>query len=99
MDENDKPSKLGETVASINPDLYPGIYTVLTILLTMPASSATAERSFSVMRRVKSYLRSTMRTERMTGLALMHVYRDVNIDIDQVVMKFAGSKSRRLDFV
>ncbi|XP_052809394.1 zinc finger MYM-type protein 1-like [Mya arenaria] len=83
MDENDKPSTLGETVASTNPDLYKGVYTVLTILLTMPASSATAERSFSVMRRVKTYLRSTMRTERMTGLALMHVYRDVNIDIDQ----------------
>ncbi|XP_052799033.1 zinc finger MYM-type protein 1-like [Mya arenaria] len=99
MDENDKPSTLGETVASTNPDLYKGVYTVLTILLTMPASSATAERSFSVMRRVKTYLRSTMRTERMTGLALMHVYRDVNIDIDQVVSKFAGSKSRRLDFV
>ncbi|WAR31271.1 P52K-like protein [Mya arenaria] len=73
MDENDKPSTLGETVASTNPDLYKGVYTVLTILLTMPASSATAERSFSVMRRVKTYLRSTMRTERMTGLALMHV--------------------------
>lgn len=99
MDESDKPSKLSETVASTNPDLYPGISTILTNLLTMPASTATAERSFSVMRRVKNYLRATMRTECMIGLALMHVYRDVNIDIGLVVTRFAGSKSRRMDFV
>lgn len=38
-------------------------------------STASAERSFSPMRRVKSYLRSTMYTERLTGLAHenMHV--------------------------
>jgi len=42
-----------------NRGLYPAIYSVISILLTMPVSSATSERSFSAMKRMKSYLRST----------------------------------------
>ena len=34
------------------------------------------------MRRLKNYIRSTMLTERMSGLALLHAYRHMEIDID-----------------
>ena len=47
-------------------------------------SSCEAERSFSALRRIKSYLRSTMSSERFAGLALMHLHSDVDIDIDEV---------------
>ena len=47
-------------------------------------SSCEAERSFSALRRIKSYLRSTMSSERFVGLALMHLHSDVDIDIDEV---------------
>ena len=46
-------STLGETLANTNSDLYPNIVTCLHILLAMPVSTATAERSFSSMRRLK----------------------------------------------
>ena len=95
----DKPMTLSDTLASTNKVLYPGIYTTLAILLTMPPSTATAERSFSVMKRLKTYLRSTMLTERMSNLAKLHIYRDVNIPIDSIIEKFADSKKRRLDFM
>ena len=52
-----KPSNLKDT----NEELYPSISTVLLILYTMPASTATTpERSFSVLCRLKTYLRTTM---------------------------------------
>ncbi|XP_053381948.1 52 kDa repressor of the inhibitor of the protein kinase-like [Mercenaria mercenaria] len=63
--------------------LYPNIHVVLKILLTMPVSTASAERSFSSLRRLKTYLRNTMTEERLTGLALMHIHRNHQIDIDQ----------------
>ena len=63
---------LTETLQHANPDLYPNVVTIIIILLTMPVSTATLERSFSTMRRVKTYLRSTMKTERIAALALMH---------------------------
>lgn len=64
----------------------------------MPASTATAEWSFSMMKRIKTYLRSTMTTERLSALATLHAYREVEIDRQSVIRKFANDKSRMLDF-
>ncbi|XP_076076084.1 52 kDa repressor of the inhibitor of the protein kinase-like [Mytilus galloprovincialis] len=66
--EGQIPGTLAESLNLCNVDLYPNIYTCLLILLTMLVTTATAERSFSVMRRVKTYLRSTMTTDRLSGL-------------------------------
>ena len=52
---DEKPVTLTETLQHANPDLYPNVVTIITILLTMPVSTATPERSFSTMRRVKTY--------------------------------------------
>ena len=71
---NPKPGTLVDTVKAINEALYPNVHVCLSVLVTMPVATATAERSFSVMRRVQTYLRSTMRTERLSSMALMHAY-------------------------
>ena len=81
-----------------DPDLYPSIYRIICILLTMPVSSATSERSFSAMQCVKSYLRSTMGDERLSNLSLLHVHRHLNVDVDTAINDFISRKSRRLDF-
>ena len=52
---------------------YPNIRLCMMVLLCMPVSTATAERSFSTMRRVKTYLRNTMTTERLSGLGLLNI--------------------------
>jgi hypothetical protein len=39
-------------------------------LLTMPVASATAEISFSVLRRLKTYVRLTMKNDRLSSLGL-----------------------------
>ena len=44
-------------------------------------SSCEAERSFSALRRIKSYFQSTMSSERFAGLALMHLHSDVDIEV------------------
>ena len=52
-------------VDCINPTLYRNVNTIVTILLTMPVSTATPERSFRTIRRVKTYLRANVKTERL----------------------------------
>ena len=47
---NDLPTAFCTTLNCVNPVLYPSIDTILCVLLTMPVASATAERSFSVLR-------------------------------------------------
>ena len=64
----------------------------------MPVSTATPERFFSTMHRVKTYLRSTMKTERLAALALMHAYRDIAIDVETLTLEFCAKKNRRLAF-
>ena len=94
----EKPVALTETLQHANPDPYPNVVTIITILLTMPVSTATPERSFSTMRRVKTYLRSTMKRERLSALALMHAYRDMPIDVEALIHEFCPKKNRRLAF-
>ena len=45
--------------------------------MTIGVSSATAERSFSSLRRIKTYLRSTMTQERLSNLALLYIEQDI----------------------
>ncbi|RVE46777.1 hypothetical protein evm_008561 [Chilo suppressalis] len=54
---------------------YPQVKTALEILLAMPYSTATIERSFSTLRRVKTWLRSTMIEDRLNGLCLLSVHK------------------------
>ena len=49
---------------------------LMQLILVMPATNASSERSFSALRRVKSYLRSTMLQERLNYLMLLHVHKD-----------------------
>ena len=57
---------------------------LLQIILTLPVSVASAERTFSTLRRLKTWLRSGMSAERLTGLALLHTHADILVDIDKI---------------
>ena len=46
------------------------------LLLTIPVSSARAERSFSALRRLKTYTRSTMTAARSNHVALLHIHQN-----------------------
>lgn len=89
------PHDLQETLNKTNKDLYPGIYIILNIFACMPVSTATAERSFSTMRRVKTYLRNTMTTKRLSGLGLLNVYREKEIQTERVLDAFSRKKERK----
>jgi len=93
----ERPAALADTLDCINPILYRNVNTILTILLTMPVSTATPERRFSTMRRVKTYLRATMKPERLSALALMHA-EDLTIDGEAVAGEFWGKKNTMLNF-
>ena len=47
------------------------------LVLVIPVTNGSSERSFSAMRRVKSYLRSTMSQERLNHLMILHVHKDL----------------------
>ena len=61
----------------------------------MPVSIATPKRSFCTDAGVKTYLvRSTMKTERLAALALMHALRDMPIYVEAVIRELCAKKNR-----
>ena len=98
-DVNTVPSSAIEALCACHADIYSNVYILLTILGTLPVSTATSERSFSTMRRLKTYLRSSIGNERITGLALLSIHKDRQIDREKIMIDFVASNNRRSDFL
>ena len=75
---------------------FPNLAILYRIDLTNPISSAKAERTFSCLKLIKSFLRSSMGEERLSNLALLCIERDIKIDIDKVIARFAKDKNRQM---
>lgn len=59
--------------ASLN--LFGEVLKLIKLLLVCPASAASAERSFSGLRRLKTWLRASISQERLTHLAILHAHQ------------------------
>ena len=66
-------------------------------MFVMPATNAVSERSFSALKRVKTYLRSTTGEGRLNHLMLLHVHKELadGIDMVEVTNLFVGDKQWR----
>lgn len=80
-------------------DLYPNVVLLIRVYRTIPASVASGERSFSALRRMKSWLRNTTGENRLVALALMHINYDMEIDVENVIQTFANIKNRKREFL
>ena len=77
--------------------MVPDTMRLLRLLLTLPASSATSERSFSALRRLKTWLRATMTQARLNAVAVCHVHRErvAQVDVDRVAAAFVQLNPHR----
>ena len=82
------PAYLSALLPSIDRISFPNIFTALKILATVPVTTCTCERSISALRCSKTYLRSTMNEHRLNGLALLHVHREIDLDVQQGIDRF-----------
>lgn len=78
--------------------VLPFLYEATSLLATIPATSCSAERSFSGLRHLKTYLRSTMGQERLSNLALLSIERKfsnkvLKSDMNAIIDIFGHRKS------
>ena len=73
------------------------VVTVVRLLLVMPATNAASERSFSSMRRIKTYLRSSMLQERLNSTLILHVHKDLtdSLDLNAIANDFVSKNGIR----
>jgi len=58
-------------------EVYPYIDIALRMILCTPTTNCSAEQSFSTLKRVKSYLRSTMKEKRLNALADLNIESEI----------------------
>ena len=97
-DREKLPKCISTTLRQIDSKVFPAIHSMLRVLGTLPMTSCTVERSASTLRRIKTWLRSTMAQKRLNSLALMHVHKDVTIDTEAIIDRFARKHPRRMQF-
>jgi len=75
-------------------DCFPNTTIAYRVLLTIPVTVASAERSFSKLKLLKSYLRSTMTQERLNDLAMIAFVSDMleKIDYESIIENFVSRK-------
>ena len=82
-------------------EIYKGMLSeidkALKIYFTFPVTSATAERSFSSLRRIKTYLRNSMGHCRLNNLFMLYVHtsKTDTLDLVTVAKEFVSVNSRR----
>ena len=79
---------------SCDADSFPNIHQLL--LIALPITSAEAKRSFSLLRRIKTYMRSTMTEEHLFDLGVIEIHYSEQIDVDDVCRAFVQEHPRRL---
>ena len=79
-------------------DGHPNLYIAFRILITVPVSVAAGERSFSKLKLIKTYLRSTMNQERLTGLLSIEqgVASSLSYDNNFIITEFAIRKKEKI---
>nr|CAH7712963.1 unnamed protein product [Callosobruchus chinensis] len=80
-------------------EMFPNVVVAIKIFLTMPVTVASCERSFSKLKLIKTYLRSTMGQERLSGLAILSVEGDIArlLSYENVIKNFAMRKARKIN--
>ena len=81
-------------------DSFPNTCIAYRILLTLPVTIASIERSFSKLKLIKSYLRSTMSQERLSGLAILSIKKKMLEELEYKILisQFASQEVRKIDF-
>ena len=85
-----------KVLAHTDSDYFPNIHTLIVIMATLPVTSCECERSISMLKLVKTALRSTMTENRLNGLAMRQYHRDIPVRADEVVQEFVHCHPRRL---
>ena len=87
--------------------LFSEVIKLLKLILVLPATNAISERSFSTLKRVKTYptlkrvktyLSTTMTQRRLNNLLLLHVHKDktdnIDLDLKEISNDFVCNENR-----
>ena len=63
---------------------FTSLHIIVSLILVLPATNATSERSFSTLQRIKTFLRSTMTQVRLNNAMLLHIYSNMTESLNLI---------------
>ena len=81
-------------------EILPSYKAAANILASIPATSCSAERSFSALRRIKTYLRNRLGDEQLSAVAILNIERETTNFIEanrmaEIIDEFARQNDIR----
>ncbi|XP_072395241.1 zinc finger MYM-type protein 1-like [Diabrotica undecimpunctata] len=107
-DENYKNVNLQELVIKLQPikDIVAEAYNLFCLILTIPSTSVSVERSFSCLKRLKTFTRNTISQDRLSSLTVIALHKELLNErmqkhpfYEDIIDRFASLKDRRIDLV
>ncbi|XP_065642806.1 52 kDa repressor of the inhibitor of the protein kinase-like [Hydra vulgaris] len=99
--QQQKPKELFKCLAcNDRSTAFPNLFIALKVLMTIPVTVASVERSFSKLKLIKTYLRSVINQERLNNLALISIESPISreINYEKILKDFASKKARKIHF-
>ncbi|CAI6356761.1 unnamed protein product [Macrosiphum euphorbiae] len=84
---------------NLSQKVFPNLYRIVQVANILPISSATSERAFSAMRRINTYLRSTMDQDRFSNLSILNIKKYVEIDPEIILEQFIVINKRKMNLI
>lgn len=86
-----------DTYLQCDENVFPTVHKLLKYLITLPVTTASGERSFSTLKRLKTYLRNTTSENRLNGLALLNIHQEIKVTPENV-LNLLSANARKLNF-
>lgn len=88
-----------DTLSKMDKSFFPNITRILRLVMMLPVSAASVERSNSALKLVKTKLRSTMANERLNALLLLYVHKSIPLNYNMIIDEYAQRHPRRMKFL
>ena len=81
----------------VTKSMYTELHLLLKLYFTIPATTTTAERTFSAMRRLKTYLWASMTQDRLNHILLLNTYKSRldDLNLREIASSFISVNERR----
>lgn len=94
LGENSSLEEIQQHLTLYDGKVFPNFCKMFQVAVTLPVSTATCERSFSTMRRIKTWLRTCMNQDRFSNLSILNIEKDIPINNEEILNIFEKTERR-----
>ena len=88
IQKEDRPASLSKVIKHCDKLKFPNVFTFIKIGCSLPVTSAECERCFSIMIRLRTWLKSTIKSNRLSSLTIMNIHKNVELDYKEATRHF-----------